>query len=456
MVQDFNILDTRLTFFVVTNFLLTVISTYCLIRLFQVRRYLFIKPSIILLSYTNIFFQWPAAVFSGYYEHWLPNPYTMMLLVHGYVLVGLAGSILTLGTEAEKIWNRTRLEIKSGNTNIYFPGIIIMTLIVVVVFVFYLSYVPMTSTGLYAILFDPLSSGMAREESLKLLENGGMKYAFSIMTSSVAPLLISFIIKSFLDNRINTFISYVSAIFVILLTSIAVSLIGSRSGLFNIIVVSCFVILWKRGFTIHPVFLALLAFFVLSPVVIISLLREGKSLVDLAGLYITYMGLILDRIFFIPFHVGCWFIHYAQENGSFGIGAFQKFASMFRVEPLDVPNIIGLIYGPQYYNSPVIGSISATSGYLFSLYGYIGIMSLPISLLGLWVIDITVYIYNKLELFALIPCLASINLSTLMFVQSDYTVVILTHGFAMILFLSLALSYLAKVGSFDSLWRSNA
>ena len=457
MIQDFNILDTRLTFFVVTNFLFTILSTYWLIRLLQVRRYVFVKPSILLLAYTNIFLQWPAALFSGYYETWLPNPYAMMVLIHGFVLVGLAGSVTILGPEAEQVWNRSRLQIGPNDTRMCYGGIILLTFLLGLVFVLYLSYVPITSTGLYAILFDPLSSARAREESLKLLENSALVYAFSIMTSSIAPLLMGLLTMVLLGkNNIHKSIIFIGSIFIIGLTVIAVSLTGARSGLFNLIVVVCFVILWKKGFSIHPVFLALLAFIVLFPVIIMTLLREGKSIEDFAGLYFSYMGFILNRIFFIPFHVGCWYVHYAQENGPMGIGAIPKLASLFGVEPLDAPNIIGLIYAPQYYGMPVMGSISATSGYLFGLYGYFGIISLPVSLLALWVTDISIYFYNRLELFALIPCLASISLATLMFLQSDYTVVILTHGFAMILLLSLALSYLGRVGSFDAFRRSNA
>jgi len=456
MVRDFNFFDT-MSFFVITNFVFTFISTYCLIRLFQVRRYVFIKPSIVLLSYTNIFLQWPAAIFSGYYEAWLPNPYTMMFLIHGYVLIGLAGSISTMEEEAKNIWNKTRLAIGSDHSRAYLRSIIALTAVLIFVLILYLLYVPITSTGLYAILFDPLSSGMAREESLKLLENRGVIYAFSIMTSSIAPLLMGLLTMVLIgNNAINKAIKYPGSVFIIILTAIAVSLTGARSGLFNMIVVVCFVILWKKGFSIHPVFLVLLAFFVLSPAIIMTLLREGIGIEDFSGLYFSYMGSILNRIFFMPFHVGCWYMHYAQENGPLGIGAIPKLAKLLRVEPLDGPNIIGLIYGPQYYGKAVLGSISATSGYLFGLYGYFGIISFPISLLALWLTDISVYLYRRLELFALIPCLASINLSTLMFVQSDYTVVILTHGFALILLLSLALSYLGRVGYFDSLWRSNA
>jgi len=289
------------------------------------------------------------------------------------------------------------------------------------------------------------------------LENSGLIYAFSIMTSSIAPLLMGLLTMVLIGKyAIHKAIKYTGSVFIIGLTALAVSLTGARSGLFNIIVVVCFVILWKKGFSVHPLFLVLLAFLVLFPVIIMTLLREGKTIEDFAGLYFSYMGFILDRIFFMPFHVGCWYMHYAQENSPLGIGAIPKLAKLFRVEPLDGPNIIGLIYAPQYYGKAVIGSISATSGYLFGLYGYFGIVSFPISLLALWVTDISVYMYKRLELFVLIPCLASMNLSTLMFVQSDYTVVILTHGFAMILLLSLALSYLGRIGSLDSLWRRNA
>ena len=441
MVQDFHLFDTTFSFFVIINWLYAIFCSWWLYDLFRNRRYLFIKPSIFLISYTHLFFQWPLAIFAGYYENWLPNPYTMIVLVHGYVVFGLAGSVLSQEREASRIWNAIHRYEWNKYSNTRIKTIFILAGIVFAVTAAYLSYVPITSTGLYAILFSPDTSGVAREESLKLLDYGGLKYAYSIMSSSVVPLLAALLTMQLLSDKENRKVLLVVPIVLVLIfAGISVSLTGTRAGLFNMAIVVAFVVLWKRGLTVKPGTVIIIILAAISPAIFLSLLREGKEIGEFAKLYFTYLGYISNRAFLMPFHVGGWYIHHAQEYGVLGIGAFPKLAGLFGVGPLDGPNIIGLAYASRYYGLPVMESISATAGYLFSSYGYIGIAALPLSLLGLWLTDVSILVYRRLGGYILIPCVASISLATLMFVQSDYTVVWITHGFGTILLLSLVLT----------------
>jgi hypothetical protein len=441
MIQDFNVLDTSFSFFVAVNWVYAIFGTWWLANLFATRRYLFIKPSIIILTYTNIFFQWPLAVFAGYYEKWLPNPYTIVILVHGFVVIGLSVSTLYLEKDAFQVWNAIRIDHRQDQSGFYTKSILLLTAIVVTVTVVYLSYVPITSTGIYSIFFNPAHSAIAREESLKLLEYGGLKYAYSIMSSSVVPLLLALIVMSFLSGgkKINK-IWGIGIFLIVCLSAISVSLTGARIGLLNMVLIVALVFLWNTGLSVHPAVIGIVVLLALSPPIILSVLREGKSLEDLKNLYFMYLGYVSHRAFITPLDVGSWYIHYAQTNGAMGIGAFPKLAGLAGVDPVDGPNLIGLAYASQNYGEQVLKSVSATSGYLFSSYGYLGIVAFPLALLGLWLTDIAVMIFRRLNKFILIPCMASISLASLMFIQSDYTVVWLTHGFGVILLFSLALT----------------
>ena len=157
---------------------------------------------------------------------------------------------------------------------------------------------------------------------------------------------------------------------------------------------------------------------------------------------IEYVQHIFNRALIVPFQVGTWYVHYEQVNGPIGLAAFKKLADLYGMTSINGPNLMGLTYGPQYYSGPVLDTISATAGYLFTTYCYIGIVALPLAILGSWILDLSLYAYRILDDVLLIPCMASINLSTLMFIQSDYTVVLLTHGFLMIIVFSVALSRL--------------
>jgi hypothetical protein len=445
MIQDFNLLDTSFSFFVAMNWIYTIFSAWCIVNLFFTRRHIFIKPSIIIITYTHIFFQWPLAILAGYYEKWLPDPYPIVILVHSFVVVGLSISTLYMEKDAFQVWHSIRSDNRQDLSGFYAKSILLLTTIVVTVTIVYLFYVPITRTGIYSIFFNPAQSAIAREESLKLLEYGGLKYAYSIMSSSVVPLLLALIVMDFLSRGGKTRKLWnIGVILIVCLSAISVSLTGARTGLFNMILIIALVFMWNIGLSVNPVVIIIIVLIAFSPPIILSILREGKSVGDLAGLYITYLGYISHRAFIMPLDVGSWYIHYAQTNGVLGIGAFPKLAGLLGVEPLDGPNIIGLAYASHNYGEPVLKSVSANSGYLLSYYGYLGIISLPISMLGLWFTDIAVLILNRLNKFIIIPCMASISLASLAFILGDYTVVWLTQGFGVILLISLGLTKMFK------------
>ena len=63
--------------------------------IFYSRRYYFVKPSILLITFSIIFFQFPLAIFSATYEVTVPDPYILSFLIHGYILIGLTVSLYT-------------------------------------------------------------------------------------------------------------------------------------------------------------------------------------------------------------------------------------------------------------------------------------------------------------------------------------------------------------------------
>src|SRR4051812_40097429 len=92
--------------FVVLNWGMTIAATACLAITFRRNRYLFLKPSILVLFWYHVFFEWPACVYAAYYERALPNPYAFCLLLHGFVLIGLLVSTNTLHNSAEEVFRR--------------------------------------------------------------------------------------------------------------------------------------------------------------------------------------------------------------------------------------------------------------------------------------------------------------------------------------------------------------
>jgi hypothetical protein len=400
--------------------------------IFQSRRYYFIKPSILLITFSIIFFQFPLAIYSGTYEVAVPDPYILSFLIHGYILIGLTVSLYTFQDASRTVWKRiTEDEVKEPLMNTY--AVVMLAGTVIFIGAIYLVHVPFRESGLYAVFANPAMAVVARERSLKLLDSQALVYAFSLMTSSVAPMLavmLSLIgAHLFFERR---FFSLTVILLTVISLMIVVSLPGARVSAVNLLLAVCISFFLVKGLPFHPARLFLLLILIVTPGVLIGMYRDGKAFgIDLYQQYLwDFIG---RRILQDPLEVGSWYIHHAQTYGFFGIPALPKLAAIAGFDALNVPNYIGLRYQPNA--GP---TVSAGAGYLLTYYSYFGVASLLVSLIGLWLLDLAVSVYKSLSRAFLIPCVSAVSLSTLSFISSDYSTVLITHGFAVTLILALS------------------
>ncbi len=429
MIEEYNILTAPFSIYVGLNWFFCLACAAWIISLFSFRRYLFVKPSILLLTYSHVFFQWPLAFYSGYFEKYLPEPYIFALLIHTYIVFGLLVFPFTFDSAAKKTWERISGPGKEKIQSNHVVMVLLGALIIGITFV-YLSQVPLSQTGLYAIIFQPKTSGLAREKSLKLLGNVPLRYAFALMISSLAPL---FAVMSFwaLRNAVRKWRILSSFLFAACLLGVAgaVGLPGARVNIVNMILVMFMASLFYHGLPFRPAkFILLIGAILLLPTVL-TILREGNA-ISLENLF-EYFWLIVNRTFVVPMNVGAWYIHHAQLEGGFGIAGVPKLAALLGIEAIDAPNYIGLKYVPG-----ALSSVSAGAGYLFTYYSYFGTPSLVISVIGLWFLDIAVLLFERLSDYLLLPCVAAVSLTTLAFISGDYTTGWVTHGFCGILAVS--------------------
>jgi len=400
--------------------------------IFYSRRYYFVKPSIQLITFSILFFQFPLAIFSETQEVAVPDPYILSFLIHGYILMGLAVSLYTFQDTSRTVWKRIT-EGRVSDPRVNERAIVILTGAVICIVSIYLVPVPVRETGLYAVFANPSMAVVAREHSLKLLDNQALVYAFSLMTSSIAPMLA--VMLSALGTHLffeRRFFSLAIISLAIISLMLAVSLPGARVSAVNLLFVICISFFLIKGIPFHPARLFLLFILIVTPGVLIGMYREGKAFGF--DLYLQYLwDFIGRRILQDPLEVGSWYIHHAQTYGFFGIPALPKLAALTGFDALNVPNYIGLRYQPNA--GP---TVSAGAGYLLTYYSYFGVASLLISLIALWLLDMAVYVYEKLSHSFLIPCVSAVSLSTLSFISSDYTTVLVTHGFAVTLIIALS------------------
>lgn len=418
--------------FIAYNWFFCLYTSVSLVFVILCQRFLLIKPSILVILFFHLKIQWAGTLESGYIWYYLPNPWVFAFLLHGFPTVGLSISFLTWRKNVKTIFKRLlfyRLYLKKRDTFIAILGFFVALMTVL-----YLVYVPFYQTGLWTIFTDYKNAAQARENSLKLLDNIFIKYGYSFVMTVFAPLL-SVLIFNRLRYSLKKRMLIKSARDMVVLFGllVAVSLTGARSPAAYIILVICFSFLLKKGLPINPLYIVLTFFLVLSLPTFLTLLREGKILS--ISLFWQYLSSgILNRVFHVPMLTGLWHVHYAQNEGFIGIAGIPKLATLFGTEPINMANLIGVAY-----TNSTIESVSSNTCYLFSYYSYFGWLSFPISLLGLLVLDYSIWVYKNLSDTILLPCVASVSLSSMSFTSSDYTTVWLSHGFGVILILSIIL-----------------
>lgn len=421
-----------MTLFIISNWIACIVTSIFLCILLRRQRFLFVKPSILVILFFHLEIQWAATVQSAPIESYLPAPFSFALLVHGFPLIGLYVSLLIGRRDARIVWHRITnpQSISSRASN---RAMCILIGCVVFVTIFYLSFVPFSKSGLFAMFSDPVSSGQAREDSLKLIDNTILKYSYSFMISAFAPLLAVLLARRFVQSvRQQQFIRSLTAVVALVGVLFVVSLTGARGHAANIIMTILFAWFLNKGLRMNPLRVTFAILAIVTLPTILTILREGKELsILLFWHYLTDGDGVFGRVFITPMEVGLWHVHYAQTIGYLGIAGVPRLASLFDVQPVNAPNFIGLIYG----QSP-LESINANVSYVFSYYSYFGLFSFIFSLVGLWLLDFAVLVYRRLDGSLLLPCVASVSIAGISFVSADYTTVLLTHGFGVLLILA--------------------
>lgn len=423
------------------NWLFTLGTAAWLSWLFIHQRCIFIKPSIWLVSYTHLFFQWPCTLLWTEVSQQLHDATILFLVIHLYVVCTLSLTMFILRKDAWRAWQKVTTSPSMGWLEAR-RVIILLSAITALLLTIYFIYVPPRSTGLYAILFDPASAKMAREHSLKLLINPLPKYAYFLMLSAVIPLLAALASLVIADNMRRPILVF-GMLGLLIICALAASLSGARSGMVMLTLIVAATLLIRRGFCVNPLLLLLLLPAALMPAVALSIMREGHALTKPPQMAWDYLGYVGERAFAVPFEIGTWYLLHLQAHGPIGIGAYPKLAWITGGEAIDAPHQIGLIYAPLVYGyEKTLPTISAAAGFLFTSHAYLGLIAFPLTVFATLFLDIALLAYRHVHPI-LLPALAgALFIGTLQFIQSEYTVVWITHGFGVKLILALSLSWL--------------
>gem|GEM_PF-1595456 len=422
----------KLSFFVVVNWLLVIITCMILIAAIWRDRSLLLKPSIMVVLFFHVMCQWGSAIDAGRIESALPQPWIFVLLSQGFPLIGLIVSLFTARGTARHLWGRITADNPVDPARKTWAWAILAVCFAGFIAI-YLSHVQFRSTGLYTIFSSPLESGLARDMSVKFLDNAFLRYGHNIVMAVFAPLLAVLAVQVMLVHWQRR--NWLWALFCLACLSVILlgaSISGARSYSAAIVMVVIFALLLRRGFSVKPVHLIVIVLLILAFPTLLSLLREGKT-VTIKDFSVYLRGVILERVVIIPMNTGLMHVHYAQTYGFLGIQAIPKIAALKGIKALNVPNFMA----KMYTGDPRTTSWANTS-YVYAYYSYFGLMAFIPCLIGLWLLDLCLLIYRRLSDNLLIPCVACIAINTSNFSSVEYTVSLFTFGFLFLLLVSWA------------------
>lgn len=293
---------------------------------------------------------------------------------------------------------------------------------VILTLVLYLREVPLRSTGLVAIFTNPVMAAMAREESLKLVGSPLVRYLFMWHTTVVALILAGLLIQN--GSRFLSWGNGLRAILLALLLG-SVMLTGARYPGGALLMVLGMVVFLKlgpgRGFLV----LAAVGSLLLLLVTGLTIFREGQWQMISPALIFDYLRTsIFHRVFMVPFEIGMWTNILAQEHGLFGIAAIRPLALLAGIQPVNIPNLVGM----EFFPNPLL-SINAATCFLFQYQAAFGFF--PGWLLSLVLacgLDFLLPAFGALRGRLLVAFLASFLVANMVLVGANFTTALLSHG----------------------------
>jgi hypothetical protein len=428
-----------MTAYIFLNWVLCLTTSVLLVMLFLRHRYMFIKPSIMVIVFFHLRIQWTATVEALYIESFLPDPWVFLLLTQGFPLLGLLGSLGIGNRAARAVWRRI-LEPRPVSPRVRRKTIVLLGSYVALFLPIYFQYIPFSSTGLYTIIADPAGSALARESSLKLVDNALVRYGYSFMISVFAPLLSVPLADALLQNlKRRRFLRGLVALALLGSLLVAVSLTGARANAAKIILIILFAAFLRRGLRFNPIYVGLAILVVLTLPTVLTILRQGLTVNWL--LFWRYLDrAVLYRLFGITMDVGLWHVHYAQTVGFVGVQGHPRLAALFGMEPVNVSNLVGLAYSEN-----PLPTVLANTSYVYAYYAYFGLVSFFFSLPGLWLLDAVLWVYRRIGDNLLLPCVASVSMISSVFIGTEYTIALLTNGFAIVPVVALVLDRLCRI-----------
>jgi hypothetical protein len=411
--------------FTLSNVAVTIATLMLLLVSVLRQRHLVLKPSLWVVAFFHIQIQWAASFNSSIIEQEMTFPWHFFCLTQLVPFVTLCLSLLTFKRSALAVWSRFSLPSVKTPVLSAAEGIFLVGLWATVV-VLYFTEVRFTQSGLWVLLTskDYLLSVMAREDSLKLIGNPLVKYAYAYNANFLALFLGFFVLTAAMRYIKKGSILVFGGLLIFYSALIAsTALSGARSPA-AVVLMGTLIAFWLRaGAPMQPMRLAIGALLVLCIPTVFTMLRSPDLSWD--AFVREFQGTIVQRAFFVPMYTGEVFVRYAQENGYWGVSGMPKLAELLGEEPINVPNYLAnMMFTNEYVKSGLL-----STSFVFSWYSNFGLGIVPLLVILLLGIDVVVLAYSRFADSYLVPGLAAINTGCLCLTSTEFTTLFLTYGY---------------------------
>ena len=166
---------------------LSLITSITLIFSMWKDRSLLIKPTFFFVLSFNVMIQWGATIEFEEMNDYLPEPFVFFLLTQLFPVICLLIALNTRRNEARGVWFRLQNPSETDRKQRVRIGWT-LAVSIVAASIYYFAIVPFRGTGLYAILYDPTIADLARANSMTEVPDPILRYSFSVLTSTLAPI----------------------------------------------------------------------------------------------------------------------------------------------------------------------------------------------------------------------------------------------------------------------------
>lgn len=470
--------------FVFVNAFLAVTASAILITLYIRNPWLIARPAFSLAGMVNLLFQWPAVFLSEPVYVSLVNPWWFIFCAHVVTFTSLAwvNTVRSLSIPQDVVATR----------DVKVEEIAIPLVFAFILSALYFGQMPLKCTAIYALLFDPAYTLLAREVTIKLSGSTLASSSYGALANTVAPFLAAISVALiFRDLRKLSVIVFLWT--ALLLLSIALVMLAGAKGLAIPLIglVSVSAVYWTSGIWQKAVAFCAALVFVFAALASFEVIRErgggskpyqyaqcvkevgsfveGRELLEsireTGGLGLsatriedliaemdalvpdalvlrsfsefrrpnseraaTYIDALIQRAFISPLQVAAWHHLYVEEFGSPGLPAAPLAKKLFG-ESVDTSSLVYMAYGTVFSSGDRTSTSTSPTSFVFSWPAYFGIWGMFLVVIGVLVLDTSFSLVVKRVGQNLLPLAAGLSaVIAFNLSTSDLVVVMLSHG----------------------------